>query len=404
MQFFGMKATKAFAIGVVLSGLVVGCNEATNPLADASISKTNASVAQSNSQLVQVMKQGAENTQLASLAKAVAATLVENDVAKAVHGQAIRRFDGCTDVLWNNLNTDQNLTNALASSGAGNWSAMVTKNAGKFSLQSADVSATLENYSKKFAANPHLFWYNAEKWDGKTEPLVTFVPILPKGQDIDKMSGEVVAYDAQGKEYIINEAIAKTRPVIVIAPNERTELNGQLKQSVAENLNAPRMSRPKDAASVQNSYLTLNSLSFTDAFEGTWFIEHWILGDPEFYALIHTIGTSNSSFVYQWARWDFTGSITRAQCNGQFFSIFRGQPWNSSVEKTLNFKWFEFDDSNITTELTLGASFKVDNTTINASYKVTIKDTDDILGGMTANVDDGNRTYYSGNPNMFLSW
>ncbi len=62
MRFFGMKATKAFAIGVVLSGLVVGCNEASNSLADASISKTTASVAQSNSQLVQAMKQGAENT------------------------------------------------------------------------------------------------------------------------------------------------------------------------------------------------------------------------------------------------------------------------------------------------------------------------------------------------------
>lgn len=365
------------------------------------VDKKVASLPPQSDELVLAMKNGETNAQLAALAKSVASTLAEANTAKAVHIQAMRKFDGCTNVLWNNLNTDQNLTNALGASG--NWAATIERNAAKFNLQANDVRGVLEQYTRHYAANAHLYWYNAEKWDGKTSPLVTFVPVLAKGQDIDKMPSEVIAYDAEGKEYIVNEAMAKTRPVIVIAPNERTEMNGQLKEAVVQNLR-PR-TNAKDGAQLQSSYLTLTHLSFTDAFEGTWFVEHWILGDPEFYALIHTVGASNTSFVYQWARWDFTGSITRSQCNNQYFSITRGGPWNSDQEKTLNFKWFEADDSNTTTELTLGATFKAsDNLSVNASYKVTIKDQDDILGGMTAHVDDAIREYLSGNPNMKLNW
>ncbi len=404
-----LKAVRAVAQALVLAGIiggvVVGCNEASSPVVGGAqvVDKNVASSATKSDELVLAMKTGETNAQLAALAKSVASTLAETNTAKAVHIQAMRRFDGCTDVLWSNLNTDQNLTSALGSSG--NWTATVARNAAKFNLQDHDVRGVLEQYTRHYAANAHLYWHNAEKWDGKTAPLVTFVPVLAKGLDIDRMPSEVVAFDADGKEYIVNEAIAKTRPVVVIAPNERTEMSGQLKQAVAENLNRPRTSSPKDGALLQNSYLALNSLSFNDAFEGTWFIEHWILGDPEFYCLIHTIGTNNTSFVYQWARWDFTGSITRAMCNGQLFSIFRGSSWNSAQEKTLNFKWFEFDDSNVNIEYSLGASFKIDaNTSVNASYKVTIKESDDVLGGMTAHFDDVHKQYYSGNPNMILSW
>ncbi len=405
MSLFRLKAVKALVLAGIVGGLVVGCNEASSPIVGGTqvVDKSVASSTTKGDELVLAMKNGETNAQLAALAKSVASTLAESNTAKAVHIQAMRKFDGCTNVLWNNLNTDQNLTSALGASG--NWTATVARNGAKFNLQANDVQAALEQYSRHYAANAHLYWYNAEKWDGKTSPLVTFVPVLAKGQDIDKMPSEVIAYDAQGKEYIVNEAIAKTRPVIVIAPNERTEMNGQLKQAVAENLNRPRMTSPKGGAQLQSSYLSINELSFADAFEGTWFIEHWILGDPEFYAVITSVDEGGSAPTKEWGRPNYTGAITRAMCNGQYFATSYGTPWNTNVHKTLHWKWFE-EDGGAEVELGLSATFKIsDAVSISPSFKVKYKIQDNILNEATVNFDDPVRIYALGaNPRMKLSW
>lgn len=407
MISFRLKAVRAFAgalmvVGVA-GGLVVGCNEASSPIVGSAqvVDKKVASLSPKSDELVLAMKNGETNAQLAALAKSVASTLAEANTAKAVHIQAMRKFDGCTNVLWNNLNTDQNLTNALGASG--NWVATVTRNAAKFNLQANDVRGVLEQYTRHYAANAHLYWYNAEKWDGKTSPLVTFVPVLAKGQDIDKMPSEVVAYDAEGKEYIVNEAMAKTRPVIVIAPSERTEINGQVKASVAENLR-PRTS-PKDGAQLQNSYLSINEMSFADAFEGTWFIEHWILGDPEFYAVITSIDESGSAPTREWGRPNYAGAITRAMCNGQYFATSYGTPWNTNVHKTLYWRWFE-EDGGADVELELSVAFKIsDAVSITPSFKVKYKAQDNVLNETIVNFDDPVRIYALGaNPRLKLSW
>jgi hypothetical protein len=409
MSLFRLKAVKALVLAGIVGGLVVSCNEASSPIVGGTqvVDKSVASSSTKGDELVLAMKNGETNAQLAALAKSVASTLAESNTAKAVHIQAMRKFDGCTNVLWNNLNTDQNLTSALGASG--NWTATVARNGAKFNLQANDVQAALEQYSRHYAANAHLYWYNAEKWDGKTSPLVTFVPVLAKGQDIDKMPSEVIAYDAQGKEYIVNEAIAKTRPVIVIAPNERTEMNGQLKQAVAENLNRPRMTSPKGGAQLQNSYMSITSLSFSDAFEGTWFIEHWILGDPEFYAIVTSVPATGGDPA-QWGRFNLAGAVPRHLCNGQYFSTSYGAPWNTGFHKSLHWQWFE-EDGGAEVELGLSATFKLsDNISISPSFKVKYKIQDNVLSQMTVHYDDvffpiaPFRTYAMGNPSMILSW
>lgn len=172
-----LKAVRAFAQALMLAGIVggvvVGCNEAN--IAESSISSTNVQeitkIADKNTTpskhwetLTFAADKQAINNDLIALTKAVALTVNDAAMQQALHKAALERFDGDTEVLWSDLNTNNSISARASQSNARNWSALVAQKADKSIFASSEaVSAVINRASKAYNANVHLYWFNAEK-------------------------------------------------------------------------------------------------------------------------------------------------------------------------------------------------------------------------------------------------
>lgn len=73
-----------------------------------------------------------------------------------------------------------------------------------------------EDYLRDLSSSDlQIYWPYAEKWDGKTSPVITFDP----GDDSDSNLGYALGSDGSVKEVVVNEAMAMQRPVWVINRN-----------------------------------------------------------------------------------------------------------------------------------------------------------------------------------------
>jgi hypothetical protein len=245
MRFFGMKATKAFAIGVVLSGLVVGCNEASQvakiaaPEAEAVNASTGKGV-----QSAQLTAEERETKKreffakpevkemsagLEEIAEAVAVAVEDKELRERIYAKCMEKFDGETNVLWQQLESDGDVRSK------GGWNKRIDdhlnngrKNATVKGIGSVD--AAIKKFEKLVNAPLHLFWMYPSQWDKKTTPLIAFLPF-----DADpKTRQSIPAFDAKGNRFELDRRgeLAKKRPVIVLTLNERTELGGKLRSNL----------------------------------------------------------------------------------------------------------------------------------------------------------------------------
>jgi hypothetical protein len=359
-RFVGMKAAKAFALGVVLSGLAVSCQDSsflptgTVPAgALQTVSGTNKLAANLTAEDIPFL-----NEQLGYISRATAKSLSDPQIVKMIHAKALERFDKDTDVLWEHLDKD----NAKFQGKAKGWSSLVLskleEKAKRIFSPSQAIDIMLAKVERAMGGKLHLYWYQPEKWDGKTTPLVAYTPIdgkVGKRQDAP-------AFDQNGTQYTVTEEIAKTRPVIVLTRNERTEADGSVKKPVAQSIIGGVSGKN---ASLQNTYIRLRLESFSVPSS----YEDWFSGGPEFVARFKT--TMDGNDFSEYPGWDLTG-ITVGECDGRIISGWTGQwersfYWDSTTHKTLYIQWTEDDPRswfNVDGFIEVTGAFKTFNVTV----------------------------------------
>ncbi len=154
------------------------------------------------------------NNDLKALSKSVAKALADDEVRMQFFRAAMGRFDGETNVLWMDLqpSTEQAVVSAAQAGNALELSSM------------REVETAVSHASEALNGNLHLYWAFAENFDGSQAPWVTYTPV---DLDADKVT-EIVAYDASGDSHVVNGEIARERPLIVLAANERTDASGKV--------------------------------------------------------------------------------------------------------------------------------------------------------------------------------
>lgn len=246
MNYRGLKAAKAFALGLVVSGLVVACNEAS-PVAKtiAPEAEAVASGASKNSHGTELTAAERETKKreffakpevkemsagLEEIAEAVAVAVEDKELRECIYAKCMEKFDGETNVLWQQLEGDNNLR------AKGGWNKRVDDLVGKGRKNTivkgvGNVDAAIKKFEKIVNAPLHLFWMYPSQWDKKTTPLVAFVPF-----DMDPDNRQSIpAFDSKGNRFELDRKgeLAKKRPVLVLTANERTNVNGTLRAVMA---------------------------------------------------------------------------------------------------------------------------------------------------------------------------
>jgi hypothetical protein len=287
--FSKAKAVKAFAIGLVMSGLVVACNEASQvaktvaPEAEA----VNASAGKStqSAQLtaeeidakkreffakpeVKEMSAGLEE-----IAEAVAVAVEDKELRDRIYAKCIEKFDGETNVLWQQLESDGDVRSK------GGWNKRIDDLVSKGRKNTivkgvGNVDAAVKKFEKVFNAPVHLFWAFPANWDKKTTPLVAYFPL-----DGDPEQRKTIpAFDAKGNRYELDNhdpSVAKQRPILVVAFNERTGVDGSVKQGLLVMDNSGQRIVPFQSAPTNNIEKSLKSgKSLTAA--ATTMIINWV--------------------------------------------------------------------------------------------------------------------------------
>ena len=161
------------------------------------------------------------NRDLARVAKAVAQVLADEEVRAYVHGRATNRFDGETNVLWRALERATDAPAAFGSRRGLAFSALLADRAaatlGSDLGTPGKINAAVTAASRALGGPMHLLWVDADRVGPSVAPLVTFTPL---GMDPDAIE-QILAYDADGREHIVNDEVAKSRPVVALSYNER---------------------------------------------------------------------------------------------------------------------------------------------------------------------------------------
>jgi hypothetical protein len=166
---------------------------------------------------------------LEEIAEAVAVAVEDKELRDRIYAKCMEKFDGETNVLWQQLEGDNNLR------AKGGWNNriddLVSKGRKNTIVKGAgNVDVAVKKFEKAFGAPLHLFWAFPSTWDKKTTPLVAFVPM---DGDPEKRAS-IPAFDAKGNRYDLSKdgVIAKNRPVLVITFNERTSGDGQIRKGL----------------------------------------------------------------------------------------------------------------------------------------------------------------------------
>jgi hypothetical protein len=309
MNYRGLKALRAFAFSVVMSGLVVGCenglvteNSPSEAFVNQSAVQKDASYLAAekyvNAQIALLKKQAKPlspelvlsiNRYSEAISRSVAVSLAEAASRENLYKACMERFDGETNVLWSTLDKGAAFSRRIANV------AQRVKHSDETPqmLRSSDeVQQAIGYLQQKAHAPMHLFWAFPETWDKQTAPLVAYIPAERQKSDFGK---PIPGFDAEGNRYEITEAMAKQRPVIVFTINERTTANGELKANIITPQNQATALQNKGVARVQSGdrSININSMYLST---GNYYDE-WGNGTYEiFYDVDHEVVGSNGPY------------------------------------------------------------------------------------------------------------
>lgn len=166
---------------------------------------------------------------LEEIAEAVAVAVEDKELRDRIYARCMEKFDGETNVLWQQLDGDDNLRSK------GGWSKKIDDLVSKGRKNTivkgvGNVDAAVKKFEKLLDAPLHLFWMYPSTWDRKTTPIIAFVP-----WDADPDTRQSIpAFDSKGNRFELDRkgTLAKQRPVIVITLNERANSNGSLRAGI----------------------------------------------------------------------------------------------------------------------------------------------------------------------------
>jgi Protein of unknown function (DUF3103) len=221
---------------------------------------------------------------LEELAKLVAVAVDDESLRNQVFARCMEKFDGETNVLWKQLDSD----NKLRATAGGGFSERVEAVSSKSrEAQSGvvrslgGVKAAVAKFEKNINGSLHLLWAFPSNWDKKTTPLVAFVPLDASV----KTRKSIPAFDAQGNSFIVDEATARQRPVLVVTVNERTDVTGKVREGMMSQrtANSPQNVEKKSKgggaiAAINSRRVVLDYVTFY------WTGDEWFEGSQEFYA------------------------------------------------------------------------------------------------------------------------
>ncbi len=194
------------------------------------------------------------------------ATFVNNkSVADLIHAEAVKKFDGQTEVLLSTIVKQLIDLKILTSTSPLN-------------PYTAELQAIEE-----FANAPiHLFWYNAEKWDGKTLPMIAFVKTAQRKDKNAILDG----HTADGKKIKVSEEMANAQPVIIVNFNERVKINPKkVDVELPKSASASHVfttGKPTDGVAMLGAPVTVELANVAVHGQRSDY-EGWFNGDPEFY-------------------------------------------------------------------------------------------------------------------------
>jgi hypothetical protein len=299
-----LKAAKALVLAGIVGGLVVSCETGslTNALIPQEEQQKQVASQQKdasyltaekyvNEQLALLRKQEkALNPEIVrslnryseAISRSAAVWLANPNSRQSLHNACMERFDGETNVLWETADKRLGFSRQIADV------AQRTKQSDEPSQilsSAAEVQKALGFLQGKAQAPMHLFWYNAEKWDKHTAPLVAYIPADRKKSDFGK---PLPGFDAEGNAYQITEAMAKQRPVVVFTINERTTAKGELRSNMITPQNQSSVASNKSVARVQSGERSININSVY--FSPTANYDEWGNGTYEiFYDVDHEV-------------------------------------------------------------------------------------------------------------------
>ena len=323
MNYRGLKALRAFAFGVVLSGLSVACNEASQVAKTIAPEAEAVSVSAGKGSQVTADESRLINAQITLLAQATASAVADVQVATWLHKKALEKFDGETDVLWKDASGDA----------SGIWLNKVmpkVKSSGALSSPTS-LEKAIDRMSEVLGGNLHLYWHNAEKWDGKTAPLVAYTPL---DEGTGQRKAEAIAVDAQGKITVLTEESVKGQPVIVLTRNERTDKNGQVRGQGLPT--GGKSSARTQSSTFRIDYVRIGSIGYWD--------EWWFDGGPEFKGFVigQNVQSNTTELVVGQPLWLI---IPLANCNNVTYSLpnVPQMYWDTDKYPQIFIRWVEDD-------------------------------------------------------------
>jgi hypothetical protein len=195
-------------------------------------------------------------------AMAVAKSLKHPEICKIIKTKAGEKFDGDYDVLWGQIKNTRISGQEMRE--------MVNS---RFSDRTRQV-LTMEIIEEVPLLQVSLP-VNFDDWDGKSAILVAYTPLTTDDMEWE----EIIAYDADLKEHILDAKTEPDFPVMVIGINERIEYNKTTLAKTGEKILAK-------TTTIRQSEETLDSIRI--AIDG----EGWPNGDPEIY--IVAAGTNST--------------------------------------------------------------------------------------------------------------
>ncbi len=383
----GLKAAKAFAFGLVMSGLAAACNEAGQ------VAKTIApeveAVNVGTGKVLQSAQLTAEEREakkreffakpevkemsagLEEIAEAVAVAVEDKTLRDRIYAKCMEKFDGETNVLWQQLDGDDNLRSK------GGWSKKIDDLVSKGRKNTivkgvGNVDAAVKKFEKLVNAPLHLFWMYPSTWDKKTTPLVAFVPM---DSDPDARQS-IPAFDSKGNRFDLNRdaALAKNRPVVVITLNERATANGKLKEGKIASASHESITNGTKSITVGSSNLASNKKGsqLNTSYIATTIKVDWVDmtdlahdelpwdGGPEFefryFISVYDIYNANEP-MYFWS-YNFVGSTDQLSGSIRFTKDAFTNPANSMTNpvstggfnqypKALEFQYYEDDGADL---------------------------------------------------------
>jgi hypothetical protein len=372
---FSKQICKAIVLASIVSGLVVGCQSGLvteNMFQESTAStgtqeKNNSSLNHDEASYLAAKKYVEEQLELLrkqakplspetirsidsyqeAVSRATAVLLAENkDARESLYNACMEKFDGETNVLWKTLDSRQDFSRKIAASAQ---RAKRSQAVAQLLGSDADVKSVIGALNRKASGQMHLFWAFPQNWDKKTAPLVVYISAGRQKSDFGK---PYTGFDAEGNQYNVTEEIAKQRPVVVFAINERTKADGRLVANLITPQNQLAQNVPhKMGTSTANSNRTININTMYLDPNGNY--DEWGNGTYEiFYDVEHEVVGGNGPYYTarsQAHRPNYVGQTNFTYPLGVTLTLHGSNNHYSEYSSAINgylgviFRWWEDD-------------------------------------------------------------